>query len=87
MFASMATASTPVQRSGAKINRTAQLQRVAMPQAKCEEMSMRTLGSPVVNKAPKRAASMLGWYDRPAGAFYVDAFSVNGKYDDSFGER
>ena len=86
MFASMATASTPVQRSGAKINRTAQLQRVARPQAKCEEMSMRTPGSPVVNKAPKRAASMLGWYDRPAGAFYVDAFSVNGKYDDSFGE-
>ena len=84
MFASMATASTPVNRPIVKVNRTAQLQRVAMPQAKCEEMSMRTPGSPVVNKAPKRAASLTNWYNRPAGAFYVDVISVDGRYGYSY---
>lgn len=80
MFASMATASTPVKRPNVKVNRSAQLQRVAMPQVKTEEMSMRAPGSPVVNEAPKRAASLTNWYNRPAGAFYVDMISVDGRY-------
>ena len=84
MFASMATASTPVKRPNVKVNRTAPLQRVAMPQVKSEEMSMRTPGSPVVNKAPKRAASLTNWYNRPAGAFYVDVISVDGRYGYSY---
>ena len=84
MFASMATASTPVNRPIVKVNRTAQLQRVAMPQVRSEEMSMRTPGSPVVNKAPKRAASLTNWYNRPAGAFYVDMISVDGSYGYSY---
>ena len=85
MFASMSTATTPVKRSDAKVNRTVPLQRVAMPQVKHEVMSMRTPGSPVVNKAPRRdEVKLRNWYDRPAGAFYVDAFSVDGKYGYSY---
>ena len=87
MFGSMATASTPVKRSDAKVNRTVPLQRVAMPQVKHEVMSMRTPGSPVVNKAPRRdEVKLRNWYDRPAGAFYVDAFCVDGKYGYSYDE-
>ena len=84
MFASMATASTPVNRPIVKVNRTVPLQRVAMPQVRSEEMSMRTPGSPVVNKAPTRAASLTNWYIRPAGAFYVDVISVDGRYGYSY---
>ena len=84
MFASMATASTPVNRPIVKVNRTVPLQRVAMPQVRSEEMSVRTPGSPVVNKAPKRAASLTNWYNRPAGAFYVDVISVDGRYGYSY---
>jgi hypothetical protein len=84
MFASMATASTPVNRPIVKVNRTVPLQRVAMPQVGSEEMSVRTPGSPVVNKAPKRAASLTNWYNRPAGAFYVDMISVDGSYGYSY---
>ena len=84
MFASMATASTPVNRPIVKVNRTVPLQRVAMPQVRSEEMSVRTPGSPVVNKAPMRAASLTNWYNRPAGAFYVDVISVDGRYGYSY---
>ena len=84
MFASMATASTPVNRPIVMVNRTVPLQRVAMPQVRSEEMSVSTPGYPVVNKAPKRAASLTNWYNRPAGAFYVDMISVDGSYGYSY---
>ena len=80
MLASAATATTPVKRSDAKVNRTAQLQRVAKPQALQQVNSKRTPGSPLVNKAPKREAFLENWYNRPAGAFYCDAISVDGAY-------
>ena len=80
MLASAATATTPVKRSDAKVNRTAQLQRVAKPQALQQVNFKRTPGSPIVNKAPKREAFLENWYNRPAGAFYCDAISVDGAY-------
>ena len=80
MLASAATATTPVKRSDAKVNRTAQLQRVAKPQALQQVNSKRTPGSPLVNKAPKREAFLENWYNRPAGAFYCDAISVDGAW-------
>ena len=80
LIASSATATAPVKRSDAKVNRTAQLQRKSMPNAEFKTNTMRTPGTPVLKKAPKKEAFLENWYVRPAGAFYVDYISVDGSY-------
>ena len=83
MLAAAATATTPVKRSDAKVNHP-QLQRMAMPQAQMKTNTMRAPGSLVMKKAPKKEAFLENWYRRPAGAFYVDAISVDGDYGYSY---
>ncbi len=50
-----------------------------MPEAKKEVAQMRTPGTPVV-KAPKKAANVDIWYDRPAGAFPASLVVEDGAY-------
>ena len=49
------------------------------PEAKMEEMQMRTPGTPIV-KAPKQADNVRVWYRRPAGAFTSLIVVENGCY-------
>ena len=49
-------------------------------QAQMQEMQMRTPGSPVVKKAPKKAGGIDVWYRRPAGAFAASVVVEGGAY-------
>ena len=84
IFSTLAIAGVPVKRSGVKVNSTTQVQRKSKPQARHEVNTMRIPGSPLVNEAPKREASLENWYDRPAGAFFVGDLSINGSFGYSY---
>ena len=74
-----AEATTPQQRSDVKPVVASQLQRKAQPRIQYLENKMYTPGSGVL-KAPKKADYIVNWYNRPAGAFFVDNISVDGAY-------
>ena len=84
MLSTLAIAGVPAKRSGVKVNSTTQVQRMSKPQARHEVNTMRIPGSPIVNEAPKREASLENWYDRPAGAFFVGDLSINGSFGYSY---
>ncbi len=50
------------------------------PLAQMKEMQMRTPGTPVVKKAPKRTNDVDVWYRRPAGAFAASCVVSDGAY-------
>ena len=79
LMVASASATTPQKRSDAKPVAVSQLQRKAQPRVQYLENKMYTPGSGVL-KAPKKAGYIENWYNRPAGAFYVDNISVDGAY-------
>ena len=79
LIAVSASATNPVKRSDAVLSTKNQPVKQVMPKANKEFMEMRTPGTPVV-KAPKKSDYIDVWYNRPAGAFYVNYISVDGDY-------
>ncbi len=77
-------AATPQKRSDAKPVVKTQLHRAAQPSAQYLENKMRVPGTGVL-KAPKKASYIENWYNRPAGAFFVDYISVDGDYGYAYG--
>ena len=79
-----ASATTPQKRSEAKPVAKTQLQRRAMPNVQYLDNQMYVPGSGV-KRAPKKAGYIENWYNRPAGAFFVDYLSVDGDYGYAYG--
>lgn len=79
LMVASASAATPQKRSEAKPAAAPQLQRMAQPRVQYLDNKMYVPGSGVL-KAPKKAGYIECWYNRPAGAFYVDNISVDGDY-------
>ena len=66
----MAMTATAQQQRTAEVNQTQRQQVIRVkPTAPSKEMQMRTPGTPVVKKAPKKAGVLEPVYRRPAGAF------------------
>ncbi len=79
-----ASATTPQKRSEAKPVAKTQMQRRAMPNVQYLDNQMYVPGSGV-KRAPKKAGYIENWYNRPAGAFFVDYLSVDGDYGYAYG--
>ena len=79
LIAVSASATTPIKRSDANVPSMGTLTKQVMPKANKEYMQVRKPGAPLV-KAPKKADYIENWYNRPAGAFFVNYISVDGSY-------
>ena len=84
VFSAIANISTLEKRIETNGNARQPLQFMANPLAQHQVNYMRIPGAPVMNKAPKSDSFIKCWYDRPAGAFFVDAISVDGGYGYSY---